>query len=155
MSRYQSTFVHFPHRGGLDFRKALDEPDAERDLVNADMARMAHQFRAAAAAGVHLVYAAVRAEAPVVKIGFTRRLTGRGGRLIRMPGCRLVAVMPGTRRDEMSVHQRLAEARVTIDLPGGGGSEHFEITDDVVDWINETRALIGLDPMERRHLLAS
>ena len=154
MSRYQS-HVLFSHRSGLDFRKALDEPDIERDMLAADMARMAQQLQAATAAGMHLVYAAVRAEAPVAKIGFTRRLTGRGGRLVRMPGCRLVTVMPGTRRDEMAVHQRLEAARVTVDLPGGGGSEHFELTDDVVDWVNETRALIGLDPIERRHLLAS
>lgn len=152
MPRYQA--VNVISSRSHDMKILLREPDEDRNRVRDDMKRMARQLEAATAARIPLVYAVTRAEAPVVKIGFSRHLAGRrGGRLIRMPGCTLVALMAGGYAEEHAVHERLAAHRVHMDFPGYGGSEHFWINDDVLAWINETRDVIGLDPLRLDQLL--
>ena len=154
MSRYQP---HFPYRSTFDIRtalKSLDEDYQASQRLDEDMQRMAVQLRAAKAAGLPLVYAVLRREAPLVKVGFSRNLSGPTGRLQRMRGCDLVAVQPGGRDVERSIHDRLAGSRVTADLPGYGMTEHFRISDEVMEWINEARAAIGLEPMTKAYLLS-
>lgn len=152
MSRYQNR-PRFPHHSSLNIKAGTDH---EREQIEFEMERLVAHLKAADAARMPLVYAVLRAEAPVIKIGFTRTLGSRiGSRLSRMPGARLVAVIPGGRREEMAIHQRLASSRVTMDLPGDGGSEHFHLTEEVIDWINEARSAIGLDLLTRDYLVAS
>lgn len=149
--------VHFIHGR----RALLPPPDAdrlayreERDRVRAEIAAFAAQIRAAEQLRMRLVYGVLRAEAPVVKIGTSRRLAGRPGRLRALPGCSLVAVMAGGYAEEHEVHQRLARHRVKVVLAGHGHGEHFVICDDVVEWVNETRHAVGVPMLATDALLS-
>ena len=131
-------------------RALLPPPDAarlayreERDRIRAEVAVFTAQIRAAEHLQMRLVYGALRAEVPVVKIGTSRRIAGRPGRLRRMPGCSLVAIMAGGYAEEREVHERLARHRVKCVLTGHGHGEHFVVCDDVIEWVNETRHAVG------------
>lgn len=121
--------------------EAAQEPECVDDLKV-----LAVQLRAATSAGIPVVYAVLRAEAPVVKIGFSRHLADRTGRIRRMPGSRLVSVTTGGRAEERAIHERLASSRTCVELRGQGATEHFHLTDEVVAWINETREAVNLAP---------
>lgn len=138
MSRYNS----LPYRSLWLEEQDVSNEDA-MDLRE-EMRTLAVHLRAAKAARIPLVYAVLRHELPVVKIGVSRNLSGRDGRLRRMPGCRLVAVVQGGRDVERSIHTLLSESRTTVPLRGYGTSEHFRLTPEVVDWVNEARSRIGL-----------
>ena len=118
------------------------------------------QIKAATALRIPLVYAVVRREYPAIKIGTSFTLVkqaSRTGRLMRFGGVnavRLVAVTHGGRDVERKIHERLAPSRVTLDLPGLGHTEHFHFTGDVIAWVNEARAEIGLCPVTEGELLA-
>lgn len=154
--------AHHIHNRAFDVPpdEAYLEDRERRHQVRAEVAALTAQVRAATALKMPLVYGALRKEAPVVKIGTSVILPSRAswpGRLARFGGidqARLVAVMHGDHQTERAVHQRLASARVRMDdLPGTGVTEHFRITDEVVEWINETRVAIGLDPVTSSELL--
>jgi len=125
-----------------------------RDQIRSEIATFTAQIRAAEQLQMRLVYGALRVEAPVVKIGTSRRLAGRTGRLRRMPGCSLIAVMAGGYAEEREVHERLARHRVKVVLTGHGHGEHFVICDDVVEWVNETRHAVGAPPLATDALLS-
>lgn len=137
------------------FNMPITDPDflaylEERDRTRAEVALLTAQLRAATELRMPLVYVVLRKEAPVVKIGTSSVLHSTpagGGRFSGVMGnVRLVAVTPGSYEQEHAIHQRLAASRCRMDeLPGTGATEHFEITDDVVAWINEARTAIGLD----------
>lgn len=138
--------IHGLHGHGFDVFTAQHEQLREaNDAARAERALFAAQIRAADAARLPRVYAVLRAELPLVKIGTTTNLAGRDGRLRRMPGCTLVALTLGGHPDERAVHQRLAEHRVKAMLRGSGHGEHFTLSGPVVDWVNETRRTLGLD----------
>jgi len=103
---------------------------------------------------MRMVYGAIRVEAPVVKIGTSSNLSGRDGRLRRMPGCRLVALQAGGYDVEREVHARLKPHRVLIELRGYGYGEHFSLCDDVVEWVNETRHTLGLESVDLSELMS-
>ena len=144
------------HRPPDEARLAYRE---QRDRQRAEVALFTAQLRAATALKMPLVYGALRKEAPVVKIGTSRAMPnkyGGGGRFAGgLSSIGLIALMHGSYAEERAVHQRLASARVRMDdLPGTGVTEHFRITDEVVEWINETRVAIGLDPVTAEELRA-
>lgn len=131
----------------------------ERDRRRADIARFTAQLRAATALKMPLVYGALRKEVPVVKIGTSRAMpnqpTGSGRFGGKLSSIGLIALMHGSYAEERAIHHRLAASRVRMDdLPGSGVTEHFLITDEVVDWINETRSAIGLDLVTADELTA-
>ena len=130
----------------------------ERDRRRADIAKFTAQLRAATALKMPLVYAALRREAPVVKIGTSRAMpdqpTGGGRFAGGLSSVGLVALAHGSYAEERQIHERLAASRIRMDdLPGTGATEHFLITDEVVGWINETRVVLGLDPVTVQELL--
>ena len=129
----------------------------QRDKTRDDIVLMSAQIKAAAAVRMPLIYGVLREESPVVKIGTSTVLPSQAswpGRLVRLGQVRLVAVAPGDRHAERQVHERLASSRIRMDdLPGSGVTEHFRITDEVVEWINETRDAIALDPITADELL--
>ena len=152
-----------PHH--IHVRAFLPPPDesrlayrAERDRRRADIATFTAQLRAATALQLPMVYGILRKEAPVVKIGTSRALPNTadgGGRFAGFGGIALVALTHGAHAEERAIHHRLAASRVRMDdLPGSGVTEHFLITDEVVDWINETRSAIGLDLVTADELTA-
>ena len=148
--------VHFIHG-----RAFLPPPDADRlayreqrDQIRTEVATFSAQIRAAEQLQMRLVYGVLRAEVPVVKIGTTRRIAGHKGRLRRMPGCSLVAVMAGGYSEEREVHERLARHRVKFVLTGHGHGEHFVICDDVIEWVNETRHAVGAPMLDTATVLS-
>jgi hypothetical protein len=142
---------------GTAFHVFTDEQVAQREAsqaAHAERLKLAAQIRAAEAVGMRMVYGAVRAELPLVKIGTSRNLSGRDGRLRRMPGCRLVALQAGGFDVEREVHARLKPHRVWANLRGFGFGEHFTICDDVVEWVNETRHALGLGSIDIAELMS-
>ena len=134
---------------------ALDEVgESGSDEAVDDLKALAVQLRAATAARIPVVYGLLRVETPVVKIGFSTHLADRTGRKRGFKDSRLVTLTPGGRDEERQVHGRLAEYRLTVDLPGSGNTEHFQIVQPVVDWINETRTALNLIPVSMDDLLA-
>lgn len=147
--------VHGLHGHGFDVFTAKHEMMREaNDAARGERARFAAQIRAADAMRMPRVYAVLRTELPLVKIGTTTNLAGRDGRLRRMPGCTLVALMPGGHPDERAVHHRLADYRVKATLRGEGHGEHFTLSEPVVDWINETRRALGLEVLALDDLMS-
>jgi len=150
MASSHKTFVG-NHSMSIDYMLSVAQ-----DLPNPvdDLKVLAVHLRAARAVGMPVVYAALRSEQPVVKIGMSRRLAGRGGRLSHMPGCSLVAVLAGDRQTESEVHARLAASRTRAELPGQGVTEHFHLTDEVMAWVNETRESMSLIPVTLGQMLS-
>ncbi len=142
---------------GSAFHVFTEEQLSQRKASQAahdERLKLAAQIRAAEAIGMRMVYGAIRVEAPVVKIGTSRNLSGRDGRLRRMPGCRLVALQAGGYDVEREVHARLKPHRVWIELRGYGYGEHFRLCDDVVEWVNETRHTLGLESVDLSELMS-
>ena len=152
MTAYPRHARHVGIARSLDLRQAI-KANAGLETID-ELNALAVQLRAATAAKIHVIYAVLRREYPAVKIGYSRHLAGKTGRLNKMPGCRLVALTPGSRDDEAIIHARLAAHRIRLELPGSGVTEHFELTPPVVDWINEARANVNLVPVTREQLLA-
>lgn len=122
-----------------------------RDAARAEIASFAAQIRAAHALQMRLVYGVLRAEAPVIKIGNSYSLASR---LRKMSGGTLVALAHGGYEEERAVHERLAAHRVRVDLPGYGFTEHFVLCDEVVEWVNETRRAVDLDPVDLEGIMS-
>ena len=130
----------------------FEEYREQRDAMRAEVRYFTAQMRAATALRMPMVYAVLRKEAPVVKIGTSGIMADTsvgGGRFAgQMSNVRLVAITHGGRDEERAVHELLAASRVRMDdLPGTGVTEHFRITAEVVSWINEARSALGLDPI--------
>jgi len=99
----------------------------------------------AALAAIGEVVYFIRLGADVVKIGWTRNLKQRRYIGLSSNFDDLLAVFPGSYRDEQDFHQRFAAYR----LPG---VERFRLTGDLLDYINDVRARMNVPPVDETRM---
>lgn len=88
--------------------------------------------------GVELIYA-IRCPGGTIKIGYTRELLNRR-RHFDSAFKAILAIKPGTYADEQALHAQLRESVAH-------GREYYHPTPEVLAFINDIRADLGVDPI--------